>query len=271
MSEAFTELADSMLESMRAYCDDRIAQATREQPCSLCAEMREQYEAMHERYLQLDKRIALIPAGDPGMDGERGEQGAQGERGMPGQDGRDGRDGLDGERGRDALELHVLDGIDPTRAYKRGTWACHDGGLVSALRSTDPLEQAGDIEVAGWAVRVRGLSMFKLAQSELRSAVLTIARTAEKPTEHVIQVPGMIPRGLWKAGDYVLGDCVQYSNHSWVCTAQCTSAMPGASPDWTILARKGADGNKGRDGERGERGPQGEPYSTRIRELGVPT
>ena len=86
--------------------------------------------------------------------------GPAGEAGPPGEPGRDGRDGMagrDGEPGRDALAISPLDAIDPERSYARGTYACHQGGLVNALRATEPLPADGDLERAGWRVIVRGL------------------------------------------------------------------------------------------------------------------
>ena len=94
------------------------------------------------------------PRGEDGHHGKDGSNGLDGKSGADGKDGRDGRDGKDGANGRDALEIDVLSAIDETRSYPRGTFASHRGGIVRAVRNTDPL--TGDLVSAGWSVIVEG-------------------------------------------------------------------------------------------------------------------
>lgn len=256
MSEQFSALADSMLESMRAYCDDRIADAMRDQPCSLCSELREQYEALSERYAELEHSVSEIPAGARGEPGAPGERGDKGERGLPGEHGRDGRDGKDGAPGRDALQLDVLDAIDTARCYRRGTFACHAGGLVRAFRNTDALvDRDHDLERAGWQVVARGLATIDIVEVDARTVRELHTMTDGTVVEHVHRYLDLRPRGIWKAGPYQSYDVVMYGDSSYWATRD-TDGTPGVSPDWKLFARKGKDG---KDGAPGERGPEGRP------------
>jgi collagen triple helix repeat protein len=255
-ADNFAALADSMLESMRAYCDDRIAKAS-DRPCALCGQVREQYEALHVLYLEIEQRMATIPAGpqgergeqgekgergepgaqgEPGRDGlngqgergergEKGETGDKGERGLPGRDGRDGLDGKDGAPGNDALHLDVLEAIDATRCYRRGTIAKHAGGLVRAFRNTDVLGEGG-LEKSGWHVIVNGV-----ADASSERLALTDGRTLELKLK-----PNWVGK-FDPHGEYTRGDMVTYRGSVWHCNVQ-TSEPPGnGAVSWTLAVK----------------------------------
>ena len=172
------------------------------------------------------------------------------ERGLPGQDGRDGRDGLDGAPGRDALTLEVLDEIDCTRMYRRGTFARHAGGLVRAYRTTDVF--AGDLEKAGWHVVVRGVAAVECVAVDERTSVLRVAMTDGERIEHAI--PKLNYRGLYRLGEYQCGDCVTHAGSVWHCE-RATSQAPKEGEDWVLMVK---EGRPGRDA-KGQPAPDGKP------------
>lgn len=201
--------------------------------------------------------------GKDGADGLNGKDGAPGQDGTPGLkgiDGRDGRDGLEGPPGRDALRLEVLDAIDIERSYPRNTYASHDGGMICAVRPTDPVVD-GDIFKAGWKVIVRGIA------SE-HEELLDDGRTIERVTfytdskyvrRHKFKV--MVNRGVWKSGaEYEPGDVVTWGGSSWHCL-QATKANPQevGCEDWNLIGKRGRDGENGKPGERGMQGLPGKP------------
>jgi collagen triple helix repeat protein len=225
----FSALADSMLESMRGYCDQRIAQ-TRAEPCSLCDQVREQYEALRALYLELEQRVATIPAGPPGekgKDGVDGAPGAQGERGLPGEPGRDGRDGKEGPPGADALQLIPIPEIDRTRSYRKGTYAYHNGGMVCSVRTTDPLGEL-ELEQAGWMLVVRGVA-------DVTTERLTLTDGRVIKFELMPKYRGKFDPDA----EYERGDMVTFRGSTWHANA-LTSEVPGnGATNWSLM-HKGA-------------------------------
>lgn len=90
----------------------------------------------------------------PGPVGPQGEKGDSGESIQ----GPAGPQGEKGEDGRDAMQIEILDGIDPYKRYHRGTYAAHRGSVVRAFRATDPLPEGGELEKTGWHIVVRGIA-----------------------------------------------------------------------------------------------------------------
>lgn len=187
--------------------------------------------------------------GDPGVKGDPGES-RQGEKGDPGPEGKPGIQGLkgepgiQGEPGRDALQIDVLPMIDPAKSYPRGTFACHQGGMVRAIRNTRPGEM-GD-----WDVVMNGIAGFDAKQHEdFRSFSLILRTTAGETGQWQFSMPAMVWRDIYKRGHvYDIGDVVVADKSSWVCIKAGTSDVPGTnSQDWRLVARKGADGRDGKD------------------------
>ena len=58
-------------------------------------------------------------------------------------------------------------------------------------------------------------------------------------------LPGLSYRGVWKEGEYLVGDSVTYAASQWIALEQ-TSEKPGEGKSWQLAVRKGRDG---RDGE----------------------
>lgn len=201
------------------------------------------------------ERGAPGPTGERGLDGIQGPQGPSGERGSDGRDGREGKDGRDGASGKDALELDIAPTIDPSRSYPRGTWAQHGGGIVRAVRNTDPIT-GGDIVAAGWATMIRGISSVAVTQLDNRAAMVTVTYSDGGEVGHQLAVPSIIYRGVWQERDYAPGDTVTWDGSLWHCMS-ATSERPGTGDTWRLAAKRGRDGKDGRDGLKGDKGDRG--------------
>lgn len=225
----FAALADGVFDAVKQYVATerkRDNDAAEER----YAELRAHFEDLREAYLVLQQRIATIPAGPAGengkdgADGKDGAPGPQGARGLPGEPGRDGLEGKDGAPGRDGLQVNVLDAIDPTRCYPRGTYACYKGGTVRAVRTTDPID-GKDLESAGWQIVCNGIA-------ELLEDVVTTTDGKSMRIRWAFQGPFEATK------EYQRGDTVLFRNSSWFCNA-ATSNPPGDPADrsWSMMAK----------------------------------
>jgi hypothetical protein len=227
-------------------------------------------------------------AGEAGTDGVDGEQGIQGEQGLPGERGekgeagtigqkgldgangidgaegkageagRDGRDGTPGEPGRDALEIDVRDGIDEAKAYPRGTFATHKGGMIRAFKATLPLKDADSLGAAGWQVIMNGIDDVQTAHTDdFRSLGLAVQTTDGKMFVIERSYPTMVYRGVFADGTYSKGDVVTWGGSAWHCQVEKTEAQPGTSDDWRLMVKSGQRGKDGAPGERGADGRAG--------------
>jgi Collagen triple helix repeat (20 copies) len=213
------------------------------------------------------------PAGAPGAPGEKGERGdagppgqdgafvagAKGERGEPGPAGRDGADGRDGapgregergprgekgERGtdgRDALELDILELVDASRTYARGTFAKHAGGLLRAYRKTDPIGDKG-LEAAGWQVVVNGLAACTCEALDERRVRLVLNHTDGAQAAYDVPVPAVIYRGIWTAREYERGDMVTRDGSVWHAERATRERPVEGALDWTLAVQRGRRG-----------------------------
>jgi len=210
---------------------------------------------------------AVGDKGEPGQDGLSGKDGAPGMAGIdgvhgkdgePGINGRDGREGRDGSPGRDALELDILSAIDPVKAYSRGTWARHAGGLVRAARNTDPVVD-GAIAIAGWDVMVDGVASVSAEWTGDRELVVRTITTGGKVMEQKSIVPVLIYRNVYKSGsEYQRGDTVTWDGSTWHCE-RTTKGEPGNGADWKLMVKRGSPGKDGVSvkGETGSAGRDG--------------
>ena len=209
--------------------------------------------------------LAAAPGTDgrDGRDGKDGRDGAPGLAGAPGERGLDGRDGAPGAPGRDALEMDIAPAIDAARSYPRGTWAQHAGGIVRAIRNTDPLEASqGDLTAAGWAVQVRGVAGIALMQTDERTYALSLTYSDGSTQRHDLSVPALIDRGVWQELAYAPGDAVTWDGSLWIRQAGHADERPGTGKAWRLAVKRGRDGKDGRDGlkgDKGDRGAEGRP------------
>lgn len=170
--------------------------------------------------------------------------------GENGKDGIDGKDGRHGEDGRDALSIEILPGITQGKAYHRGTFACWKGGLVRAMRNTDPMMDE-DILKSGWVVVVNGIQSIEFSQDvDDPRVVKFVAETTEKQIVFETQVPSMVYKGIYVEADYKNGDTVTYGGSLWIAQKDGPTGKPGEpnSEGWKLGAKRGRDGKDGRNG-----------------------
>jgi hypothetical protein len=161
--------------------------------------------------------------------------------GIDGQDGRDGRDGVQGERGRDATQIDIVKNFDDTRRYPRGTWAQFGGGLWLSSRGTDPTAGAKSYNEAGWDCMVAGVGEIT-ARLDLETRTLSLEiESGGESKGFAFVVPMVLHRGGFEVGkEYDRGDVVQSDGSGWIADCK-TKGIPGASPDWKLIAKKGRD------------------------------
>jgi hypothetical protein len=182
--------------------------------------------------------------------------------GQPGQKGLDGRDGEPGEPGRDALQIDILETIDRTRSYPRGTYAKFNGGLLRALKSTEPLHEDGDVELAGWQIVLNPVVGITLAQSEddPREFVFSSAKAVGRADQQHFRIPAQIYRDVYQqTRQYHEGDTVTYAGAMWHSNRDNVGELPKSSDAWTLCVKRGRDGANGERGEKGEKGDPGTP------------
>ncbi len=234
-------------------------------------------EMLNGKVDQLGDLLQRIPAPQPGPAGQRGERGEKGDagragdpgqRGERGEQGTPGRDGVDG---RDALDIQVLDGIDPERSYPRGTVAAYRGGVIRAMRKTEPVVR-DDLAAAGWLILMDGVAAVEHTQADERTLVITTTRTSGAASRAELRSPTMLYRGIYAAdAAYEPGDTVTWAGSLWHCQRATRGDTPDAPGDgdraWRLVAKRGRDGRDGKNGARGERGPEG-PAGRDLTQLG---
>jgi len=151
----------------------------------------------------------------------------------------------DGQPGRDALELDVLQTLDLDREYPRGTWVRYLGGIIRAVRDTDPVI-ATNITEAGWAVMVDGVRDVEVEGSDDgRSFTVRLTTTSGRACEQKVLTHAMIYRNVWTDDrEYERGDVVSYDGSMWHCDDETTRTHPKepGSKSWRLIVKRGADG-----------------------------
>lgn len=153
----------------------------------------------------------------------------------------------DGEPGRDATAIEYRDGIDEEKSYPRGTHALYRGGVIVALRATDPL--GDDLTGAGWSVALNGTNTdIEESLDEGRTVRRTVTFTNGKAAVTERKVPVVLYRDVWKHDrEYERGDLVTWDGSVWHCQAERTKARPGSSMDWKLAVKRGNHGRDGKD------------------------
>jgi collagen type III alpha len=200
--------------------------------------------------------------GAPGERGEKGEPGINGKDGAPGEIGQkgdaglDGRDGMPGEPGRDALQIDVLDGIDPQKRYQRGTYASYRGGIVRAFKATEPIGESQEFERCGWHVVVRGVDELNFTLGDdMRTLSVVYSLTGGSRIEQKHTVPTVIDRGVFRDGEkYGKGDGVTWGGSFFIAKKDEPTGKPGESDDWRLAVKRGRDGKDVKPPEA-QRGP----------------
>jgi hypothetical protein len=150
-----------------------------------------------------------------------------------------GKDGKDGERGLDALQIEILSKLDTEKRYPRGTFARYKGGIVRALRDTDP----GEPMQSGWEIMVNGLDDVQVHQLQGGEFAIKTILTSGQSNIVKAYIPAMEYKGVWKEshGEYAKGHTVTQNGSLWHCNKPTTD-KPGTSDAWTLCAKRGTDG-----------------------------
>lgn len=144
-------------------------------------------------------------------------------------------DGEPGEDGKDALQLEILPSINPEKAYARGTYAIHQGGLWRSYQKTTGMN--------GWECLVDGISDIDITQRDERNFTVTAIKSSGDRTEKTFSVPVMIYRDIFKDGEkYFPGDSVTWGGSVWYCN-EATGDKPGedGSKGWKLAVKRGRD------------------------------
>ena len=212
------------------------------------------------------------PKGDPGesIKGDRGERGEKGDPGETiigpagpiGEKGETitGPPGKDGAPGRDALQIDILSTVDLSRAYPRGTYARHDGGIIRSFKDSI----AGEELERSWEVVLGGIAEIEVFQDPDDPRIFGVrtrltGRKTKAEDVNLFRVPVMLYRGIWKPeGEYGRGDVVTYGGSTWHCLTDGAKLMPSENgskdPQWRLIVK---EGRRGKDGSEGKQGPPG--------------
>lgn len=148
----------------------------------------------------------------------------------------------DGEPGRDALQLEILPEINPEKAYARGTYAKHLGGLWRSFERTTGMK--------GWECIVEGVGSAAVEQSGERGFELALVLSSGAEVRKKLELPVMIYRGVFTPRAYAPGDTVTWAGSLWHCD-ETTSDKPGepGSKGWRLAVKRGRDGKDGTNGK----------------------
>lgn len=113
--------------------------------------------------------------------------------------------------------------FQPGRSYLRGQSASFGGNIYTAQGAT----RSAPGTDATW----------RLTSGKLAAAVDKLLT----PRLREIADRGLLYRGIWKDGPHIAGDVCTRGGSAWHCQRD-TSGMPGDSPDWVLMVKKGADG-----------------------------
>ncbi|MCX7140538.1 MAG: hypothetical protein NT123_05425, partial [Proteobacteria bacterium] len=148
------------------------------------------------------------------------------------------------------LELDILPGIDESKSYPRGTFAQYRGGMIRAIRNTDPITSG--LAKAGWGVIVEGIAAVVVSQGEdVRGISVAAMLTSGTKAVCDFTLPVMIYRGVWREAEFVHGDVVTWGGSAWHCQEN-TADKPGTSAAWRLMVKEGA---RGKDGKSSDAAP----------------
>lgn len=139
------------------------------------------------------------------------------------------------EHGRDAIDLEILPAIDPTKQYKRGTYAAHDGGLWKSYERTNGMR--------GWECIVEGLKAVSVTQDGDREFSVTLAKSSGQEVVQKFVLPIQIYKGVYRDDEaYDAYDNVTWAGSQWTSTKAENTDKPGTSDAWTLCVKAGRNG-----------------------------
>lgn len=147
-----------------------------------------------------------------------------------------------GARGLDAMEINILPSISPSRRYAKGTYARWGGGVIRALRDTDPGEP---METGCWDVVVEGVKAVEVHPIGGGEFAIKSVLTGGQSSVAKISAPTFQEsyRDVWKesAGEYNRGDLVTHKGAVWLAKSK-TTERPGTGDAWKLVVKNGRDG-----------------------------
>jgi hypothetical protein len=147
-----------------------------------------------------------------------------------------------GARGLDALEITILPSINTERRYAKGTYARWGGGVIRALRDTEP----GDPIFTGcWDVVIDGVKAIEV--HPLGGAEFAVKSILTGGASHIAKLASPTftdsYKDVWKesAGEYKRGDIVTHKGSVWLAKSD-TAERPGTGDGWRLIVKAGRDG-----------------------------
>ncbi len=144
-----------------------------------------------------------------------------------------------GEAGRDALQLELQPCIDLEKAYPRGTYARHAGGLWRAFEATKGLH--------GWECVVDGIADLRIEQDG-RQFTLVAKTSSGAEVSKSVKVAALVDRGVFKMDEpYEAGDGVTWGGSFFIAQKDAPGGRPGepGCDGWRLAVKRGRDGTKG--------------------------
>lgn len=140
----------------------------------------------------------------------------------------------DGEDGKDALALEILPEIDETKAYPRGTYANHRGGLWRSYERTSGKK--------GWEVLVNGVHEVTEEFDGERTLIRKTHLTNGQVIETVMTMPTILDKGVYRnENSYSKFDAVTLGGSLFIAQKDGPEGAPGSSPDWRLAVKRGRD------------------------------
>lgn len=147
-----------------------------------------------------------------------------------------------GARGLDALEIVILPSINQERSYAKGTYARWGGGVIRALRDTEP---GNPIETGCWDVVMDGVKAIEV--HPLGGAEFAVKSIMTGGASHIAKMSAPTfddsYKDIWKesAGEYKRGDIVTHKGSVWLAKST-TLERPGTGEGWKLIVKAGKDG-----------------------------
>ena len=146
-----------------------------------------------------------------------------------------GQPGKDGEQGRDAAAIQILDSIDESKSYPRGTFSRHLNGFWYAAAKTNGMR--------GWECLVAGIADLKIELPEERKMVVTAMLSNGEQVTKEIFLAHPIDRGIHRHdSEYLKGDGVTWAGSWWIAQVDKPTDKPGISDQWRLAVKRGRDG-----------------------------
>jgi hypothetical protein len=142
----------------------------------------------------------------------------------------------------DALEIVILPSINTDRRYAKGTYARWGGGVIRALRDTEPGEP---MSTGCWDVVIDGVKAIEV--HSLGGSEFAVKSILTGGASHITKMAAPTfddsYKDVWKesAGEYKRGDIVTHKGSVWLAKSS-TIERPGIGEGWKLIVKAGRDG-----------------------------